>query len=153
MGRIRRVATVSACWTLAGCATIISGTTQDIGVTSVPPGAIVTADPGGMRVTTPAKITLHRKEAPYHLTFTLDGYQPYSVMISAETNGWIFGNLIIGGLIGILIDSSSGAMNVLSPEAIHANLVRAGIEPQSSAGDTLYVFAGGGVLLGVVALE
>lgn len=141
------------CGTLAACATIISGSTQDLDVSSVPPGATVTAEPGGYRVTTPAKLTLKRKDAPYRLTFALDGYEPYNVTVSSGTNGWVFGNLIIGGLIGIIVDSSSGAINKLTPGEVHANLIKAGVEPQAAADQTLYVFAPGGALLGVIRLD
>jgi hypothetical protein len=153
MTRIGRVAVTLGWCSLASCATIISGTKQSIRVTSVPPGALVTAEPGGDRVTTPAKITLQRKGAPYRLTFTLQGYQPYHVTISADRNGWLWGNLILGGIPGGIIDSSSGAMYTLSPDEVHANLIRAGGEPQSAAKNMLYVFASDGVLLAMIDLE
>jgi hypothetical protein len=165
MTAFMRASIASGCWALGGCATIISGTTQNIGVSSTPPGATVTAEPGGHRVVAPAKMTLRRKEAPYRLSFNLEGYQPYNVTISADTNGWIFGNLIIGGIIGIIVDSSTGASNKLSPGEVHANLVALGfeppvappvdppVEPQTSGDDTLYVFAPSGALLGVIELE
>jgi hypothetical protein len=98
-------AAIVCCCALCGCATIISGTTQDIGVSSVPPGATVIAELGGHRAVRPAKLTPRCKEAPYRLTFPLEGYRPYNVTISAGTNGWIFGNLVLGGIIGILVDS------------------------------------------------
>ena len=104
----------------AGCATVISGTTQKIGVTSEPAGATVTAEPGGARAT---------------------------------TNGWVFGNIIIGGLIGMAVDSSTGASNSLSPDQVSAHLVRLGVDQQSHNGDTVYVFAKSGALLGTLILE
>jgi hypothetical protein len=155
--RIGQIAVTLGWCSLTSCATIVSGPTQNIRVTSSPSGATVTAEPGGDRVTTPAKMTLQRKGAPYRLTFALQGYQPYRVIISADTNGWAYGNFIfgilLGGVVGGIIDSSSGAAYTLSPDEVHANLIRAGVEPQSSAKSTLYVFASDGMLLGTIDLE
>jgi hypothetical protein len=157
MTRIGRAAVTLGWCLFTSCATIISGTTQSIRVTSVPPGATVTAEPRGNWVTTPAKITLRRKGAPYRLTFALEGYQPYNVTISADkTNGWVYLNLAYGlfpGMGLIAVDSLSGAIHKLSPDEVHANLIRAGVELQSSARDTVYMFASDSVLLGVIDLE
>src|SRR5262245_60518029 len=110
-----------------GCATIVSGSTQDISVSSVPAGATVTADPGGWKATTPGTLTLKRKDGPYKVTFTLEGHDPYSVWLTTDTNAWLWGNLIIGGIIGLIVDTSTGAYQKLSPEEINANLVKSGL--------------------------
>lgn len=148
-----RAAVALAGCAAVGCATIISGKTQNLRVTSVPPGATVVAEPGGYRVTTPAEITLRRKDAPYRLTFSLDGHEPYSVTISSGTNGWVWGNLILGGIIGIIVDSSTGAANKLEPGEVHANLIRAGLETHGSNDRRLFVFSAGGDLLAAIGLE
>ena len=136
-----------------GCATIVSGSTQTIAVTSIPSGATVTAEPGGTKATTPGSLILDRKGGPYRVTFALDGYDPYSISLTTGTNGWTWGNVIIGGIIGMLIDSSTGASIKLSPDEVSANLVKAGLTPQSSNGNTLYVFNEKKVLLGVLVLQ
>jgi len=137
----------------AGCATIISGSTQDISVTSVPSGATVTAEPGGMKATTPGVLVLNRKAGPYKVTFTLDGHDPYSVMLTTDMNGWVWGNLILGGIIGLVVDMSTGASIKLTPEEVNANLVKSGLIPQSSNGNVLYVFNEKKALLGVLVLQ
>lgn len=137
----------------SGCATIMSGSSQDISVTSVPSGATVTAEPGGMKATTPGVLVLNRKAGPYKVTFTLDGHDPYSVMLYTGTNGWLWGNLILGGIIGVAVDMSTGASIKLSPEEINANLVKSGLIPQSSNGNVLYVFNEKKALLGVLVLQ
>jgi hypothetical protein len=43
-----------------GCATIVSGTTKEITVTSNPAGARVTVDGGSTQIMTPGKIILKR---------------------------------------------------------------------------------------------
>lgn len=139
---------------LLSCATIISGKTQDILVSSLPPGATVTANPTGEHVITPAKLTLRRDEAPYRLSFRLDGYEPYNVTISSATNGWVYANLLLGGIVGLIVDFATGAATKLQPEEVNANLVRLGVQPPtSSSGTTVYVFADRGPLLAVLTLE
>ncbi|MCI0590309.1 MAG: hypothetical protein L0Y67_01665, partial [Gammaproteobacteria bacterium] len=96
-------------------------------------GATATADPGGIKATTPGELILKRGEGPYRVTFKLDGYEPYSVMLTTESNGWYWGNLLLGGMIGMAVDSSTGAAYRLSPDEVKANLVKSGIEPQSSS--------------------
>ena len=77
---LQGMASVVIALSLCGCATIVSGTTKKIAVYSSPVGATVTAEPGGNKTTTPGKLVLKRKDGPYKLTFSLNGYEPYSVI-------------------------------------------------------------------------
>lgn len=126
---------------ITSCASIISGSKQEISFSSKPTAAIVTIQPGDQKITTPGKIELERKNGPYRVTFNYEGYEPYSVTLTTSTNGWIWGNLILGGIIGMLIDGSTGASIELSPEELHANLIKAGVEPPLSKIDMLYLFS------------
>lgn len=145
------VATITALAT-SSCATIISGSTQKIAVTSMPDGATVTSTPGNFQVTTPAQLALRRKDGPYTLKFEKAGYQPYEVRLSTDTNGWLFGNLLIGGLIGIVIDMNTGAAEKLTPERVHANLTQVKLGLRGSTDDTVIVFAADGSLLAAITL-
>lgn len=116
----------------SGCASIVSGTTQPITVTSSPEGANVKAEPGGFKTTTPGKLELKRSGGPYKITFSLDNYEPYSALLTTETNGWVWGNLLFGGLIGALIDGSTGAGTKLSPDTLKVNLVKTKPTPSAS---------------------
>ncbi len=131
----------------AACATIMSGGTQKIKISSTPPGATVTADPGGYRVTTPAEMALPRKDGPYRLKFEKEGYAPVEVDLTPGTNGWVWANILIGGLIGLAIDYSTGAAYTLSPETVHANLNAIGANAGELSKDTLFVFEKHGALL------
>lgn len=79
---------------------------------------MVTVKPGDMSLKTPDVLILRRKDAPYRLTFTMEGYEPYAVTIVSDTNGWIYANVILGGIIGMIIDGSTGAANVLAATLI-----------------------------------
>ncbi len=43
--------------------------------------------------------------------------------IGQTMSGAAYGNILIGGLIGLMIDSSTGAMYNLDPETVSATLV------------------------------
>ena len=42
--------------------------------------------------------------------------------LTRKTNGWVWGNIVFGGIIGLIIDASSGAMYKLTPEQVNAQL-------------------------------
>lgn len=51
------------------------------------------------------------KDEQYTLTFSKEGYEDKMVTIHSRFDGWYLGNILLGGLIGMLIvDPSSGAM-------------------------------------------
>ena len=104
----------------AGCASIIHGTTQEIGITSIPIDAEVTVD-GGTVGRTPVIADLSRKNQHF-VTIELDGYMPYETTITKSASGWVWGNIVFGGLIGLAVDAISGGFYKLSPEQIEAEL-------------------------------
>ena len=97
----------------AGCASIIHGTTQEIGITSIPIDAEVTVD-GGTVGRTPVIADLSRKNQHF-VTIELDGYMPYETTITKSASGWVWGNIVFGGLIGLAVDAISGGFYTLSP--------------------------------------
>lgn len=52
----------------------------------------------------------------------LAGYHTYETTLTREISGWVWGNIVFGGLIGLVIDASAGGMYRLSPEQINADL-------------------------------
>jgi uncharacterized protein YceK len=125
---IKKLLTVSMVFcliiTLVGCATVIHGTKQDIGITSVPTGATVTID-GISYGTTPTIVKLARGKM-HTVKIELPGYRPYETVITKDISGWVFGNIILGGLIGLAVDAFSGGLYNLSPEQIQATLASGG---------------------------
>lgn len=102
----------------SGCASIIQGSRQDVRVTSNPSGAVVRVNLNNQATTTPGMLTLNRKEIAYVLTFEKEGYKPVEVSLRRTTSGWLFGNIIFGifgGIIGIVIDFTSGSAYKLTP--------------------------------------
>jgi len=106
---------------IVGCATIIHGTRQNIAVNSVPSGAKVIVK-GVQIATTPAVIELKRNESNIILRFEKEGYEPVEIALNRSVDGWIAGNIIFGGLIGLAVDFISGAAYKLSPSEVQAVL-------------------------------
>jgi hypothetical protein len=105
-----------------GCATLISGTSDDVSIVTRPSGARVTVQPGSLTLTTPASLELARADAPYLLTFELAGHEARRSYIAGRANPWIYANILIGGVPGILVDWLTGAYVRLSPTEIDLEL-------------------------------
>ena len=98
----------------SGCATIVGGGgSQKVELQSEPSGAEVFVD-GVNQGKTPVSLTLERRDT-HQLKFKKAGYAEEILMTKKKMNGWIWGNLVLGGIIGILIDMSSGASNKIDP--------------------------------------
>jgi hypothetical protein len=122
------LALYACCLLLLSCGTIIHGATQDIGIGSSPSNASVTID----HIThgqTPMTAKLDR-DKDHTVTIKLAGYEPYSATITKSVTGWVWGNILFGGLIGLAVDAISGGLYVLSPEQVQATLMA---QPKKSA--------------------
>ena len=110
---------------VSGCASIVSKSRYPVNINSNPTGASVTIkNKWGhdlQRVTTPSVVMLDAGDgffsrARYQIQFEKEGYQPMTAFLSADLSGWYWGNLIFGGLLGMLIvDPATGAMWKLDP--------------------------------------
>jgi len=56
------------------------------------------------------------------LTFELDGYKTHMLDVDKVVNGWFFGNLIFGGLIGMAVDLITSSQGKYSTDAILVRL-------------------------------
>lgn len=115
---------------MAGCASIIHGSMQNVDITSQPIGARIYID-GEDLGKTPHTVSLRRKGRAkgdkskkdfYAVKIELDGYYPYELKIKREMDGWFLGNLLFGGVIGVIIDASNGSMYKLTPDQIIAQM-------------------------------
>lgn len=116
----------------SSCATIVSKSNYDVRVNSNPKDATVTIfNRKGLEVfsgKTPCHVMLkpgagYFKKAVYSIEFTKIGYADHKITLNADINGWYFGNLLLGGVIGFLIvDPATGAMYKLNNTDINASL-------------------------------
>jgi hypothetical protein len=125
-------------FTLVGCASIIHGTHQDVGISSNPTGASVTID-NVVTGQTPVIAKLTRK-SNHIVKMELPGYQPFEATLTCGVSGWVWGNVVFGGLVGLAVDAISGGMYKLTPDQITASLSNPSVATTKSA-DGVYLFA------------
>ena len=126
----------------SGCASIIQGSHKTVQISSNPSGAKFTIYNKAGKViesrATPASVSLERSSGyfckeNYKVVFEETGYYTGETELKGSINGWYFGNLIFGGLIGLLIvDPATGAMWTLDPQELTYNLVQTqpGLSPE-----------------------
>ena len=124
---MRSISAVVALLALAGCASIMHGTSQDIGFQSTPTNAKVAVD-GLPMGNTPVVAKLSRKDN-HIVKMNLDGYQPFEATLTRSTSGWVWGNIVFGGLIGLAVDAMTGGLYNLNPNQISGQLAQ-GVPPQ-----------------------
>ena len=113
---------------LTGCASIVGQSIFPVTINSNPTGANITvSDEHGLVMlngVTPTTMTLQAGESYFHaktyqIKFSKLGYGDQTVLLKADLDGWYFGNILFGGLIGILmVDPITGKMWKLPPYAI-----------------------------------
>jgi hypothetical protein len=118
------------------CATIMHGSSQEVGISSQPTGATITVD-GLSTGKTPVTAKLSRKDI-HRVAITLEGYQPFEITTTRKTSGWVWGNIVFGGLIGLAVDAITGGLYDVRPEQISGQLSKTGASVQIH-GDHLYV--------------
>jgi hypothetical protein len=104
---------------LSACATIVSGSTQRIAIDSAPEGASCQVLQGGFPVariaSTPGSVRIEKSHEAVQIDCSKPGYHPAHLTELSGVDGWLFGNLIIGGVVGVVVDFSTGAAYHYSP--------------------------------------
>ena len=108
------------CASLSSCASIVSKTNWPVSIDSKPEGVHVSiTNKRGIEVfsgKTPVLTKLksgsgYFSKESYTVVMTYKGIEKRTINLECSVNGWYFGNLLIGGLIGMLIvDPATGAM-------------------------------------------
>lgn len=104
-----------------GCASMMQGSTESAGISSNPDGATVFVN-GEIKGETPVILDLKRK-SDYRIELKKEGYQDASASITHNVSGWVWGNVLFGGLIGLAVDACAGGMYKLSTDTIHLDLI------------------------------
>jgi len=98
--------------TLAGCATVTRGTTDQVNVLSEPSGAQAISSTGLICPMTPCTWEISSK-IEFAVTVSKQGYQTQQVQVASQLAGagaaGFAGNALLGGLIGMGVDASTGA--------------------------------------------
>jgi len=122
--------------TFTSCATIISGAKQKVSVSSSPSEATVFID--SLEVGKTPFVTKLKRKHNHTLRLELNGFEPYEVTLKRKFNGWIIGNAMIGGLVGVIVDLSTGSFYYLSPKEINAELQK-GVTFKKENGSDIYI--------------
>lgn len=128
---------ISTLTSLTSCATVMHGTYQSIGIASNPGNAAVWVDQNYMGQT-PIIVAMSRRDN-HILRIELANYQPYDAVFSRQVSGWVLGNIIFGGFIGLAVDAISGGIYKLTPDQIQAEM-RSNNIPFSNNSNESYVF-------------
>jgi len=127
---------------LAGCASIMSGTTQSITIDTEPKGATVTVGEenkkDGKKImsvhhiagVTPLTIALARKDGM--IAISKEGYKTQDVELNRGINPWFWGDVVLTSLLSSFIDTSTGAIHEYKPGQYMITL-----EPVSNTTSTL----------------
>jgi hypothetical protein len=118
----------------SSCATIVSKSSYPVSIDTNPEGATVSiTDKRGKEVykgKSPATVSLksgagYFSRAEYQVRLTAPGYAEQVIPVNYKLNAWYFGNLVIGGVLGMLvIDPATGAMWKLETPPININLAK-----------------------------
>jgi hypothetical protein len=114
---------------LSSCATILGGGSgQALTIQATPPNTHFTIkSSSGIQMASgeaPQTVRLPRKNE-YQLDFTAAGFQSQSIALTKGTNGWVWGNLVIGWIVGFVVDFASGSAYKLEPALVSISLVSA----------------------------
>lgn len=97
---------------LPACATIIDGNTQAVSISTAPAGATCSVARDGTpfgAIQTPGMVTVERSKRDLVVTCGKAGSQTVQLTQPAKFTGVTFGNLVVGGLFGAIVDAASGA--------------------------------------------
>jgi hypothetical protein len=126
---LRLAVIITTCVFLSGCASIVSKTNWPVSIDSKPEGVHVSiTNKSGKEVfsgKTPAVTKLKSgsgffSKESYTVVLTYKGIEKRTINLECTINGWYFGNILFGGLIGMLIiDPATGAMYRLEKKDIY----------------------------------
>jgi len=109
-----------------GCATVVSGPTQTIGVNTEPEGADCQFRRKGVLVgrvnPTPGTMQVGKDYESVSVLCTKEGFDDTAGVIGSEFEAMTLGNILLGGVIGVVVDAASGAM-MKYPEMVIFTLV------------------------------
>jgi hypothetical protein len=104
---------------LSGCSTLtVDGTAQSINVETnevtsgnriIDVRCDLSNDEGSWTVLTPGSVMVHRSNKPLAVKCQKSGYLQDYTSVDSKTKGNMWGNILIGGGIGAIVDHSNGS--------------------------------------------
>ncbi|WP_139166197.1 PEGA domain-containing protein [Chryseobacterium soldanellicola] len=103
------------------CATIFTGTKDKISFSSTPEGAKV-FHKGIEKCTTPCTTEISRGLGKQMATFEKEGFNNKEVKLTKTFNPVTLLNILLGGVIGLGVDTATGSLIKYSPKAYTVEL-------------------------------
>ena len=111
--------------TVSGCATVTRGTHEVWTVNTTPPNASVKTSNGFACDATPCSFTMNHRET-FDVTITKPGYREWHGQVTHQFSGGggaaFAGNVVLGGGVGMIVDTASGATQKLVPNPLNVTL-------------------------------
>lgn len=111
---------------LAGCASVTRGTSETVMVYVSPAGAQIATSVGLTCNTSPCSLQVSRKQE-FSVTVSKDGYKTETVHVGTKVApggvAGMAGNVLIGGVIGVGVDTVSGATLDHYPNPVLVELI------------------------------
>lgn len=135
---------------LGGCASIVSSSSRNVTISTEPDQAqveIVNVKDNNtsiLKASTPHTLNMDAsagffQPAEFKIKLSKDGYLPIEKQLKANINGWYFGNVVFGGLLGILIiDPATGAMWKFYDDKVNVKLYKDSPEGRISMAREVY---------------
>lgn len=105
----------------SGCATIVKDDSQPVAFSSDPQGSTVSIN-GIPRETTPTTMMIKRQNQAQMVTFELTDYHPVTFKLEKSMAGMVWGNIIFGGVVGAVVDASSGK-GINYEDSVHVKMI------------------------------
>lgn len=122
---MRILITNAVAFSVSACGTVTRGSNEDVTFNSNPPGAKVQTSTGLVCQATPCTFPISRKQE-FVATFDLPGHQSQQIAVKTEVSGGgaagMAGNILVGGVVGIVVDASTGATLDHSPNPVFATM-------------------------------
>lgn len=128
MRNIHKLFLAATLVSLGGCATVMKGTTQKISVNTNPQGAACEVSRDGAKLAsltqTPATVEVSRDKSELSFSCTKAPEHPDATAYTVESkfNGATLGNILLGGVVGVVVDASTGS-NYSYPENVTIDLI------------------------------
>lgn len=127
MKKILLMSVILSSLLLTGCSTLMNGTSHSLTVNSNIQHAKVYVNEI-YKGETPINLDLATDEKTYTIRIEADGYIPYTEVLQRKASGWVWGNIFLGGLIGLGVDMATGGLYVYEKDNITGNLTKVNID-------------------------
>lgn len=127
MKKILLMSVILSSLLLTGCSTLMNGTSHSLTVNSNIQHAKVYVNEI-YKGETPINLDLATDEKTYTIRIEADGYIPYTEVLQRKASGWVWGNIFLGGLIGLGVDMATGGLYVYEKDNITGNLTKVNVD-------------------------